>query len=220
MSRVTTGLLLEMHRTMLSALGQSRWWPARSPFEVAVGAILTQNTNWRNVERAIANLRDKGLLTPRALDATAHRDLERLIQPSGFFRQKAHKLRAFLDFLRLHCNLEFSALQSLETRELRRLLLAIKGIGPETADSILLYALDRPVFVVDAYTARICHRHGLVPEDVGYDELQALFAERLPEDAALFNEYHALLVRVGKDWCRKKAPDCAGCPLQTFLPCR
>jgi endonuclease III related protein len=212
----TTQLLLDMYHAMLEELGPSNWWPAQSPFEVAVGAILTQNTCWRNVERAIANLRDHDLLTPARLATVAHTDLERHIQPSGFFRQKALKLQAFLKFLRDAGALDFTVLEDWETEELRKRLLAIRGIGPETADSILLYALNRPVFVVDAYTARICHRHGLVPEDVGYDELQALFFERLPEDAGMFNEYHALLVRVGKDWCRKKRPKCDSCPLRTF----
>lgn len=216
MPRITTESLLQMYRAMLEALGPSRWWPAQSPFEVAVGAILTQNTNWGNVEKAIANLRAHDLLTPGRMAAAADAELERHIQPSGFYRQKARKLRAFLDFLNEADGFDFMGLDRWETPELRDRLLRVKGIGPETADSILLYALGRPVFVVDAYTARICHRHGLVPEDVGYDELQALFTDRLPEDAALYNEYHALLVRVGKDWCRKKQPLCATCPLHAF----
>lgn len=218
MPRSSTKLLLEMYQAMLKALGPSNWWPAQSPFEVAVGAILTQNTNWQNVEKAIANLRRHDLLSPKRLDAVPLEELEHHIQPSGFYRQKAIKLRALLDFLRGHGDLDLAGLAQWETQELRTSLLAVRGIGPETADSILLYALDRPVFVVDAYTARICHRHGLVPEDVGYAELQALFAERLPEDAALFNEYHALLVRVGKDWCRKKSSSCTTCPLRDFMP--
>ncbi|HDQ41331.1 MAG TPA: endonuclease III domain-containing protein [Desulfonatronum sp.] len=220
MPRLTTELLLEMYQAMLDFLGPSGWWPAQSPFEMAVGAILTQNTNWQNVEKAIANLRDHDLLEPRRLDAVAPEELERLIQPSGFYRQKARNLQAFLDFLREADAYDLAVLAGWETGILRNRLLAVRGIGPETADSILLYALGRPVFVVDAYTARICQRHGLLPEDAGYDELQALFAGRLPENAALYNEYHALLVRVGKGWCRKKAPECHSCPLREFSPSR
>lgn len=218
MPRASEKLFLEMYQAMLAALGPSNWWPAQSPFEVAVGAILTQNTNWKNVEKAITNLREHDLLTPKRLFGAAREDLERHIQPSGFFRQKTIKLQAFLDFLNAQAGLDFAALDRWETQKIRCLLLAVKGIGPETADSILLYALGRPVFVVDAYTARICHRHGLVPEDVGYEELQVMFTDHLPEDAALFNEYHALLVRVGKDWCRKKSPRCGECPLRNFSP--
>jgi endonuclease-3 related protein len=218
MPRITTELLMDMYQAMLKALGPSCWWPAQTPFEVAVGAILTQNTNWGNVEKAIANLRQHALLTPGQMAAVTNEELERHIQPSGFYRQKALKLRAFLNFLIESDGFDFTGLNCWQTPELRNRLLKVKGIGPETADSILLYALGRPVFVVDAYTARIYQRHGLVPEEVGYDELQALFIDRLPADAALFNEYHALLVRVGKNWCRKKTPNCATCPLKAFIP--
>jgi endonuclease-3 related protein len=209
---------MDMYQAMLKALGPSCWWPAQTPFEVAVGAILTQNTNWGNVEKAIANLRQHDLLTPGQMAVITNEELERHIQPSGFYRQKALKLRSFLNFLKEVDGFDLTGLNRWETKELRDRLLKIKGIGPETADSILLYALDRPVFVVDAYTARICHRHALLPEDAGYDELQALFIDRLPENAALFNEYHALLVRVGKYWCRKKKLNCTTCPLNAFSP--
>lgn len=218
MARVTTQLLMQMYQALLAVLGPSKWWPAQSPFEVAVGAILTQNTSWTNVEKAIANLREHDLLTPARLAAASPEDVQRHIRPSGFFRQKTAKLGAFLDFLNELQGVDFSVFDGWETQALRNCLLSIKGIGPETADGILLYALHRPVFVVDAYTARICHRHGMVGEDVGYDELQALFTDRLPRDVALFNEYHALLVRTGKQWCRKKTPNCAACPLRSFLP--
>ncbi len=214
----TTRLLTEMFDAMLAHLGPSGWWPAKSPFEVAVGAILTQNTNWSNVEQAIANLHRHDLLDPDQLRLARPEVVEECIRPSGFFRQKAKKLRNFLDFLDRERALDLKGLAFLDTVELRERLLAVKGIGPETADSILLYALGRPVFVVDAYTARICSRHGLVPEDVNYDDLQDMFLSHLPERAELYNEYHALLVRVGKQWCRKREPRCAGCPLQPFLP--
>ncbi|WP_028571681.1 endonuclease III domain-containing protein [Desulfonatronum lacustre] len=214
----TTRLLIDMYDAMLARLGPSGWWPAKSPFEVAVGAILTQNTNWSNVEKAIANLRLHDLLKPEQLRSARPEVVEECVRPSGFFRQKAKKLRNFLDFLDREQALDLKSLALLDTVELRVRLLAVNGIGPETADSILLYALDRPVFVVDAYTARICNRHGLVPEDVDYDALQDLFLSHLPERVEHYNEYHALLVRVGKQWCRKREPRCDGCPLRPFLP--
>ncbi|PTN37561.1 endonuclease III domain-containing protein [Desulfonatronum sp. SC1] len=218
MPTATTRLLSDMFDAMLVQLGPSGWWPANSPFEVIVGAILTQNTNWSNVEKAIANLRRHDLLDPERLRQARPEIVEACIRPSGFFRQKAKKIQNFLAFLHQEHATGMMDLAHLGTAELRERLLEIKGIGPETADSILLYALDRPVFVVDAYTARICNRHGLVPEDVAYDELQDLFVSHLPERVEQYNEYHALLVRVGKEWCRKREPRCAGCPLQPFLP--
>ncbi len=214
----TTRLLTDMFEAMLAHLGPSGWWPAQSPFEVALGAILTQNTNWSNVEKALANLRRHDLLDPEQLRLARPEVVEECIRPSGFFRQKAKKIQNFLDFLDQERALDIKDLALLSTGELRKRLLAVKGIGPETADSILLYALDRPVFVVDAYTARICNQHGLVPEDVEYDELQDLFVSHLPERVEHYNEYHALLVRVGKEWCRKRGPRCDECPLRPFLP--
>lgn len=214
---MTSQLLTAMYSAMLDRLGPSNWWPAQESFEVAVGAILTQNTNWNNVEKAIVNLRREALLTPESLRSARTEEVERCVQPSGFFRQKTKKLRNFLDFLEQSDAVRLEDLAPWDTSALRRRLLEVNGIGPETADSILLYALGRPVFVVDAYTARIANRHGLVPEDVSYPELQDLFMSHLPHQAALFNEYHALLVRVGKQWCRKRAPRCAECPLQPFL---
>ena len=214
---MTSQLLTDMYTAMLDRLGPSNWWPAQEPFEVVVGAILTQNTNWNNVEKSIANLRREFLLTPESLRRARIEDVERCIQPSGFFRQKTKKLRNFLAFLERNDALRLEDLAQRDTSDLRGKLLEVNGIGPETADSILLYALGRPVFVVDAYTARIANRHGLVPEDVSYPELQELFMSRLPHQVDLFNEYHALLVRVGKEWCRKRAPRCTECPLHPFL---
>ncbi|WP_031387743.1 endonuclease III domain-containing protein [Desulfonatronum thiodismutans] len=214
----TTRLLTDMFDAMLARLGPSGWWPAQSPFEVVLGAILTQNTNWSNVEKAIASLRRHDLLDPEQLRLARPEAVEECIRPSGFFRQKAKKIQNFLDFLDQERALDMKDLALLNTVELRERLLAVKGIGPETADSILLYALDRPVFVVDAYTARICNRHGLVPEDVDYAELQDMFMSHLPEQVEHYNEYHALLVRVGKEWCRKRKPRCDECPLRPFLP--
>lgn len=211
------GLLLDYYETMSAALGPSRWWPGETPFEIALGAILTQNTAWTNVEKAIANLRTAGRLEAHALNGLPVAELEALIRPAGFFRLKAARVRNFLDFLEETCALDLERLRSEDTGTLRQALLGVSGIGPETADSILLYALGHPTFVVDAYTRRILHRHGLVPEDIGYAELRDFFMDALPRDAALFNEYHALIVRTAKAWCAKKAGKCAACPLSPLL---
>lgn len=209
---VDAELLLEVYRRMLERLGRQHWWPADTPFEVCVGAILTQNTNWRNVEKAISNLKDSGLLRPDAIASIKEERLQELIRPSGFYRQKAKRLKRFCEWLVGVGGID--SLREWETERLREELLSIPGIGPETADSILLYAFDRPVFVVDAYTYRIFVRHGLVDEDVGYDELQELFMRNLPPDVDMFKEYHALLVEVGKRFCKRRKPDCGGCPLE------
>ncbi len=211
-------LLLSYYEAMLAALGPSQWWPGQTPFEIALGAILTQNTNWPNVEKAMANLRGRNLLDARALHALPESDLAELIRPSGSFRVKARRVRNFLDFLDASCGLDLDLLKTQDTAALREALLAVSGIGPETADSILLYALDHPAFVVDAYTRRILNRHMLVPEDIDYAELQAFFTDVLPPDTRLFNEFHALIVRTAKTWCAAKAGRCADCPLALFLP--
>lgn len=219
---------MDMYQAMLTALGPSGWWPGETAFEVAVGAVLTQNTSWANVEKAIAVLRAHDLLTPAAMLDVSEAVLAEVIRPAGYYRLKAGRLASLLRFLRdeaeeyghgavdLH-DPALPMLRDRSARELRERLLAVRGIGPETADSILLYALGLPVFVVDAYTARVALRHGLASEDMGYHELQEIFSDALPEDAALFNEYHALLVRVGNKWCRKKEPLCRDCPLAIFL---
>lgn len=214
-------LLLNIHHAMLATLGPSNWWPGETPFEVAVGAILTQNTNWGNVEKAIANLKNEGALEPKTLYRLPRERLEECLRPAGYFRLKATRLRNFLEFLKDEAGLSMEALVGRDLPGLRERLLAVKGIGPETADSILLYALDAPVFVIDAYTQRIFSRHGLLPEDSDYHEIQSLFMDALPRDAALFNEYHALIVRTAKQWCVKKTPRCdGGCPLAPFLEAR
>ena len=213
-------LLEDMYAGMREAMGPSGWWPADSPFEVMVGAVLTQNTAWGNVEKAIAALKAARLLEPRAMRGLAVGDLEALIRPAGFFRVKAQRLRALLDWLREACGYELEALQDRDTADLREELLGVKGIGPETADCILCYALERPSFVVDAYTRRVFSRHGLVPETIGYEALRSWFMEALPQDAPLYNEYHGLIVRVAKQYCRKREVFCEACPLAAFLPCR
>jgi len=194
------------------------WWPARTPFEVIVGAILTQSTAWVNVERAIANLRGARLLSADAMGRVSAARLAGLVRPSGYFRQKAKKLKAFVRFLQRNYSGSLTRMFETPTAQLREQLLEVHGIGPETADSILLYAGEHPVFVVDAYTHRIFERHALVEGKPDYERVRAFVESSLPRDSALFNEFHALIVNTGKNWCRKGAPRCDGCPLRDFLP--
>jgi len=200
------------------ALGPQHWWPGRTPFEIIVGAILTQNTAWSNVERAIANLRKARLLTPAALQRVPAPRLARLIRSSGYFRQKAKKLKSFVRFLRREYGGSLARMFRVPTPRLREQLLAVHGIGPETADSILLYAGRHRSFVVDAYTRRILERHGHSHSRETYDQIRARFEDALPRDTALYNEYHALIVITGKNWCRTKNPLCSLCPLAPHLP--
>ena len=210
--------LLKYYKRLFDHMGPQRWWPGRTRFEIVVGAILTQNTNWGNVERAIKNLKKAKALTPARMSALAETELAKLIRPSGYFNVKAKRLGAFLDHLNTVHHGRLDSLFKTKRTALRTELLSINGIGPETADSIMLYAAGKPVFVVDAYTKRLVTRHGLIEDDPTYDEMQALFTGALPEDAALFNEYHALIVMTGKDYCRPKEPRCAECP--HFVVCR
>jgi endonuclease III related protein len=212
------GELLRYYEAMSGALGPMRWWPAQTPFEVIVGAILTQSTAWGNVERAIANLRSARLLTPSAMLRVRTSRLAALVRPSGYFRQKAKKLKAFVRFLQTGYGGSLKRMFLTPTSELREKLLSIHGIGPETADSILLYAGNHPVFVVDAYTHRIFGRHGITDGNPDYEKVRALIETSLPRQAELFNEFHALLVNTGKNWCRKSAPRCEECPLRALLP--
>jgi endonuclease-3 related protein len=205
--------LLAVYEALFAAYGPQGWWPAETPFEVMVGAILTQNTNWRNVERAIGNLRAAGALTPAAMGRLRPGALAELIRPAGYFRVKSGRLRHLLRHLRLRHGGSVSRLLRLPQEALRAELLDISGIGPETADSILLYAAGHPSFVVDAYTKRILSRHGLVSEGAGYDQVREIFTRALPAETPLFNEYHALIVRLGKECCRPRLPRCASCPL-------
>ena len=211
-------VLREFYDEMATALGPMKWWPAKTPFEVIVGAILTQNTAWTNVKLALANLRRERLLNPRAMARAPQPKLARLIRPSGYFRQKAKKLKAFLEFLEGEYDGSSKRMFATPTAALREKLLAVHGIGPETADSILLYAGRHPIFVVDAYTKRLLSRHSVISERASYDEVQQLFMRHLPADDAHFNEYHALIVNVGKKWCRAREPRCRECPLGRFLP--
>lgn len=210
----TKDLLAEIYRRLDEAYGDQRWWPGDTPFEVAVGAVLTQNTAWANVERAIANLKTAGLLEAAKLAALPASAVAPLIKPAGYYNVKARRLRSFLDFLAEECDGDVAALARRGLTDAREKLLAVRGIGPETADSILLYACGLPTFVVDAYTYRVLHRHGLAEEAATYDEVKEIFESNLEADAALFNQYHALLVRVGRERCRRREPRCAGCPLE------
>ncbi len=205
--------LSEIYRLLFDAFGPQHWWPGETSFEIMTGAILAQNTNWTNVEKAIANLKSAGYLTPDALNRIDLMQLAELIRPAGYYNIKAKRLKNFVNWLFDNYRGELANLQTIYTDQLREKLLAIKGIGRETADSILLYALGRPIFVVDAYTARITLRHELIEPGADYEQLRELFQSNLPEDVPFFNEYHALLVRAGKEFCKTKAR-CSGCPLE------
>jgi endonuclease III related protein len=207
----------EYYNSLFTALGPQYWWPGKTQFEVIIGAILTQNTAWTNVERAIANLRAAGLLRPAAIEKVPLRRLERLIRSSGYFRQKARKLKAFCEFLRAEYGGSLRAMLATPTLELRGKLLGVFGIGPETADSILLYGGEHAVFVVDAYTKRILQRHGWIHEKAKYDDVRWIFERQFPGNAARFNEFHALIVNAGKNFCRPQKPLCHECPLGRYL---
>jgi len=204
--------LITIYDILYKTFGPQKWWPGETPFEVIVGAILTQNTNWTNVEKAINNLKNAGVLTPEKLHALDHTALAQLIRPAGYFNIKAKRLKNFLDWFFENYSGNLENLKDIPTDRLREELLSVKGIGHETADSILLYALNRPAFVVDAYTARIGTRHHLIDECADYHQIQETFESNLESDIVLFNEYHALLVRLGKDFC-KPTPKCNICPL-------
>ena len=194
--------------------GPQQWWPAETPFEVAVGAILTQNTAWTNVERAIANLKAAEALSPAAFRRLAGDQMEQLIRPAGSFRQKAVRLQHLAAILIDRYGGDVARLCAGPLDQARGRLLALPGIGPETADSILLYAAQRPSFVVDAYTRRIFTRLGLLTGKEGYEVIRARFLDALPHEFPLFNEYHALIVTLAKGHCRKQQPKCPTCPLQ------
>ncbi|MBI2980164.1 MAG: endonuclease [Chloroflexi bacterium] len=205
--------LQNIYLQLIDCYGPQHWWPAEEPFEVMVGAILTQSAAWVNVEKAIANLKSARVLSPGALRRLSLSELATLIHPCGYYNAKALKLKALVDWLGEGYDDNLSNLFTNSIGELREQLLAIWGIGPETADSIILYAADKPVFVIDAYTRRIIDRIGLTPSSNSYAAYQFLFMDNLPADVALFNEYHALLVCLGKNVCRKR-PLCQQCCLR------
>lgn len=242
------GEIIDYYRALLARWGPQNWWPAQSRFEVIVGAYLTQNTNWTNVEKAMANLRRSRVLTVRGLREVPLERLQALIRPSGYFRQKAEKLKHFIRFLDENYSGSLDRMFAQPTKKLRAELLALNGVGPETADSILLYAGNHPVFVVDAYTRRILERHGTIRAKAKYDDIRILIERavfsaaperitsrergndprhpvsrmsrmRRTELAQHYNELHALIVRAGNLYCRS-TPRCEGCPLQKFLPAK
>ena len=205
--------LLEIYWLLFKAYGSQRWWPGESPFEVMVGAILTQNTSWKNVEKSIHQLKRKGILHPEGILRLKESELASLIRSSGYFRIKADRLKTFVRFMFEEFGGKIEKMRRIPLKEMRAKLLSVKGIGPETADSILLYGLEKPIFVVDAYTKRVLLNHGMISEKASYEEVQDLFMKNLRPDVKVFNEYHALLVHLGK-WVCRKAPKCDICPLQ------
>jgi endonuclease III related protein len=211
-------ILRRYHEALLSRFGPQGWWPGRTRLEVILGAILTQNTAWHNAALALKRLRKARRLTWSGLREASIGELESSVQPAGFYRQKARTIREFVAWLERSHRGSLHALFARPAEEVRRQLLELKGIGPETADAILLYAGRRPFFVADAYTRRVLSRHGLLPATTTYAQAQQFLHACLPADQALFNEFHALLVEVGKRYCRHEAPLCAGCPLEKFLP--
>ena len=204
---------MDIYRKLYKAYGPRHWWPGETPFEVMVGAILTQNTSWKNVEKAIDRLKENGLLNSTKIRRLRRNQLASLIRSSGYYRIKAERLKAFVNFLFEHYDGNLNRMRKEEIKTLREKLLRVKGIGPETADSILLYGLQKPIFVADAYTNRILSRLGIVSEKASYEAIQNLFMNHLPHDEKLFNEYHALLVHLGKNVC-KKNPECDRCPIK------
>lgn len=204
----------DIYKKLYDSYGPQGWWPAKNRFEMIVGAILTQNTAWPNVEKALKNLRAAGYLSsPSKLHSLNIKKLARLIHPAGYYNVKSRRLKNFTTFLVKKYSGSLDALAKVRTDRLRQELLGINGIGPETCDSILLYGFNRPLFVVDAYTKRIFSRHGLFAEDRAYESVREIFMNNLPSEEKVFNEYHALIVRLGKDHCRK-SPVCGECPLE------
>ncbi len=208
--------LMEVYRALFRRFGPQQWWPGRTRLEVIIGAILTQNTAWFNVEKVIRRLRKERALNFKKLHGARVDTLADWIRPAGYFRVKARRLRAFTQMLGAQFGGDVRRLFRQDTRSLRETLLAVNGIGPETADSILLYAAGRPVFVVDAYTRRFMARHGWIRGNAGYDDIAGIFTRRIPRCVPLYNEYHALIVALGKYYCRTK-PRCAECPLHQWL---
>lgn len=205
--------LQRIYKRLYKNFGPQHWWPGDTPLEIIVGAILTQNTNWGNVEKAIANLKRAGVLSLHALRSIPAARLARLIRPSGYFNVKTKRLKNFIQFVFTEYGGSLQRMAERPLPDLRRHILSVNGIGPETADSILLYAFDKTVFVVDAYTKRFLYRHNLIKGEEDYHDIQNLFARHLPRRRQFFNEYHALIVRLGKEFCRP-TPRCVQCPLR------
>jgi len=210
--------LIAIYKRLYNYFGPRHWWPADTPFEVIVGAILTQNVAWKNVEQAIANLKAAGLLDAEAMYRATAAELEPLIRPAGYYRTKAKKLKAFVEHLWQRYNGSLSAMFSRPLAELRPEILAIYGIGPETADAILCYAGNYPIMVMDAYTRRVFSRLGFFDEKITYQRMQEFFMANLPQDQYLYNEYHALIDGLANQLCRKNRPECSKCPLEDICP--
>jgi endonuclease-3 related protein len=210
--------LLAWYQALRQAYGAQRWWPARTRFEVVLGAILTQGVAWSNVEKALQALRRAGLRTPDAVRRAPLNRVARQIRPAGYFNQKARAIKGFVRFLHAEQGGRFDRLLGMPTVALRQRLLGLRGIGPETADAILLYAGGRRTFVVDAYARRVLFRHRVIQGSESYETLRRGLEAALPRRVALYNEYHALIVRLGKDRCRRARARCDGCPLEPWLP--
>ncbi len=207
---------IDIYEALFGHFGPQHWWPGESAFEVLVGAVLTQNTNWTNVVKAIDKLKESGLLSYLTLSKLTASEIAPYIQPSGYYNLKAKRLRNLLDMISSQYQDDFDFFLKDSMSNARRNLLGVKGVGPETADCILLYGCGHPAFVVDTYTHRVFSRHNLAFEETDYDSLQVQFVDALPEDLQLFNEYHALIVRVAITYCKKNKPLCEQCPLQGF----
>lgn len=212
----TREALLKIYRALLQHFGHRHWWPGETSFEVIVGAVLTQNTAWKNVEKAIVNLKRENVLSLSALHRISESRLARLIRPAGYFNVKAGRLKNVIEFLRHKSGGNLNVMFKEKIGRLRRDLLEVNGVGEETADSILLYAGEKPVFVVDAYTKRVFERHRYLKGGEKYQQIQNMFMNLLPKSAELYNDYHAQIVEVGKDYCRK-TPLCDDCPLRPYL---
>ena len=204
-------------QTLLDHYGEQHWWPAETRLEIMVGAILTQNTAWTNVDKALSNLKRNDALNFQALENVSRDQLIEWIRPAGFHNQKSIYIKQMISNLRNKFNGSIDELCALETSRLRKELLSWKGFGRETADCVVLYVAKKPAFVIDAYTKRICQRHGWIDEKAKYDDIAKLFTENLPKDIQLYNECHALIVQVCKDYCSARTPNCSDCPLNEFL---
>jgi len=209
------GELIDIYEALLGHFGRQGWWPGESGFEMMVGAVLTQNTNWGNVEKAVANLKKAGCLSPAVIDRMGPKELAELIRPAGYFNIKAKRLKNLVGWFCQEYQGSTELLAGLSVARLREELLSINGIGPETADSIILYALAKPTFVVDTYTCRVLVRHGFIEAECGYEEVKDFCESHLPAEVALYNEFHALLVAAGKNHCKVRA-QCLHCPLEQF----
>lgn len=214
---LVTQKLMDIYERLYAHFGPRHWWPGDSRFEIMVGAVLTQNTAWKNVEKAIANLKRPGLLHFDALYRLPVNELAERIRPAGYFNVKAKRLRHLLETIATQSNGDLDAFLSVSLHTLRERLLGTHGVGPETADSIILYAAEKPIFVVDTYTKRLLLRHGLVSDEADYHEIQDLFMSHLPHEVPLFNEYHALIVATGNTYCKPSTPLCEKCPLNVLF---